>query len=52
LPLLGPAGIDGVTVMAPVVMRSSLEEVGASVISGLGPQTPDVIQSAAACYYF
>ena len=49
LPLLGPAGIDWVTGIARVVIGSSLGEVGASVISGLGPQTPDAIKSSAAC---
>ena len=49
LPLLGPAGIDGITVIARVVRGSSLGEVGASVISGLGPQTPDAIKLSAAC---
>ena len=35
LPSLGPAEIDGVTVIAGVVIGSSFEEVGASVISSL-----------------
>ena len=51
LPLLGPGGMDGVTVIARIVRGSSLAEVGASVISGLGPQTPDTMKSSAAYWY-
>ena len=51
LPLLGPARIDRVTEIAPMVIRSSLGEVGASAISGLGPLTLDAIKlSASYCY--
>jgi len=49
LPLLRPAGRDRVTVMAHTVIGSSLGDVEASVISSLGPQTPDAIKSSAGC---
>ena len=51
LSLFRPAGIDGVTVIARVVRGLSLGEVGASLISSLGSQTPDAMKSSAACWY-
>ena len=52
LPSFGPAEIDMDSVLAQVVIGSSLGEVEGLVIFGLVPETPDAIKLPTSCWYY